>query len=136
MTSTELLEFAHLFFEKAENILIAKNSDYSGNDNDAFQNFKAVENNYHTKTETGFIVRMSDKMSRIASFIANGSLMVKDESVTDTLIDLANYSCLLAAYIKSKQPKKGEKGYDHFGAQTPRNLIVAGVDYAFDNRSV
>lgn len=42
-------------------------------------------------------------MKRVASFAENGDLQVKDESVLDTLQDLANYSCLLAGYIKSKQ---------------------------------
>jgi hypothetical protein len=46
---------------------------------------------------------MMDKMKRIASFAENGDLQVKDESVTDTLRDLTNYSCLLAGYIESKK---------------------------------
>jgi hypothetical protein len=50
----------------------------------------------------GFLTRMMDKMKRIASFVEQGNLQVKGESVTDTLQDLANYSCLMAAYIKSK----------------------------------
>jgi hypothetical protein len=40
-------------------------------------------------------------MARIASFVKNGELKVKDESVQDTLLDLANYSMLFAAYLKS-----------------------------------
>lgn len=48
---------------------------------------------------------MMDKMKRIASFAEKGELQVKDESVTDTLKDLANYSCLLAGYLKSKSEK-------------------------------
>jgi hypothetical protein len=30
---------------------------------------------------------------------------VKDESVQDTLLDLANYACLMAAYIESQKEK-------------------------------
>lgn len=55
------------------------------------------------KTEQGFLTRMMDKMKRISSFVEKGELQVKDESVTDTLRDLANYSCLLAGYIKSQK---------------------------------
>jgi len=54
-------------------------------------------------TEQGFLTRMMDKMKRIASFAEKGELQVKDESVTDTLRDLANYACLLAGYIESKK---------------------------------
>lgn len=54
------------------------------------------------QTEIGFLTRMMDKMKRISSFVHNGKLQVKDESVTDTLQDLANYSALMAGYIKSK----------------------------------
>jgi hypothetical protein len=52
-----------------------------------------------TSSEVGTFTRMSDKMSRLASFIRNGELVVKDESVQDTLIDLANYAVLLSAQI-------------------------------------
>jgi hypothetical protein len=57
--------------------------------------------------EIGFLTRMSDKLSRIGSYVTKGILMVKDESIEDTLIDLANYCILFAGYIRSQ--KKGDK---------------------------
>jgi hypothetical protein len=54
----------------------------------------------------GFLTRMSDKMARINSFRENGKLLVANESVEDTLTDLANYSCLLAGYLKSLSEAK------------------------------
>jgi propanediol dehydratase large subunit len=55
---------------------------------------------------------MMDKMKRIGSFVENGELMVKDESVLDTLQDLANYSCLMAGYILSEKRKKAKSGIE------------------------
>jgi hypothetical protein len=80
-----------------------KNADYTGfKDDNPFANFEAVEA-FGLNTEIGFLTRMTDKMARIASFVRNGELKVKDESVQDTLLDLANYSMLFAAYLKSKK---------------------------------
>jgi hypothetical protein len=88
----------------------AKNADYTGVGDDPFANFSRVESLGITDTVRGFLVRMTDKFSRITSFAQKGVLQVKDESVEDTLFDLANYCLLLAAYIRSR--KKSEKLVD------------------------
>lgn len=81
-----------------------KNADYAGSDGvNPFANFKRAEALGICSTEQAFLVRMTDKMSRLSSFSAKGKLSVEDESVYDTLIDMINYSILLAAYIKSKE---------------------------------
>jgi hypothetical protein len=102
MTKDEYFDFAEKFFGDALKISRSKNADYTGGDSDPFGNFKAVEA-LGISTESGFLTRMMDKMKRIASFAENGELQVKDESVTDTLQDLANYACLFAGYIESKE---------------------------------
>lgn len=113
MKRNELVEFSKEFFEKCHEIMESKNADYSGAQEDPFANFKAVEV-YGILTEVGFLTRMADKMARIASFIKRGELLVKDESVTDTLRDLANYSMLLAAYLEDNK----ENTWDRFMAFT------------------
>lgn len=102
MTKQEYFQFAQLFFNDCIEISKKKNADYTGGNDDPFSNFKAVEA-YSLSAEQGFITRMSDKMARIGSFIKQGELQVKDESVIDTLKDLANYSCLLAGLIQSRK---------------------------------
>jgi hypothetical protein len=102
MTKQDYFDFSQAFFNECIEISKRKNADYTGGDSDPFSNFKSVEV-LGIGTEQGFLTRMMDKMKRIASFVEQGQLQVKDESVTDTLRDLANYSCLLAGYIKSKQ---------------------------------
>ena len=102
MTKEEYFQFAQNFFDKCLEISKKKNADYTGKDNDPFANFQSV-NVLGISTEHGFLTPMMDKMKRIASFVENGELQVKDESVIDTLRVLANYSCLLAGYIESKK---------------------------------
>lgn len=84
-------------------ITAAKNADYCGVAGDPFANFTRVEGMGIATTEQGFLTRMLDKFCRITSFAQQGTLQVKDESVEDTLLDLANYSILLAGYIRAKR---------------------------------
>lgn len=102
-SQAELLAFFDDTMGKMRKIMEAKNSDYAGQtDLDPFANFTRVEVLGICKTEVGFLTRMTDKLCRIATFVKSGDLKVKDEAVTDTLLDLANYSILMAAYIKSR----------------------------------
>lgn len=102
MNQQQYLEFHRQCCDKMIKITEAKNSDYAGGD-DAFANFTGVEKLGFASTEQGFLTRMYDKFSRISSFVSKGELMVKDESVEDTLLDLANYSILFMGYIESKR---------------------------------
>lgn len=79
----------------------AKNHDYAG-EADPYKNFKLVEQLGVCSVEKGILVRMCDKMSRISNLLEKEA-KVKDESVADTLIDLANYSILLKCYREQKK---------------------------------
>ncbi len=103
MNKKEYLEFHRECIEKMHSITQAKNSDYTGDSEDPFENFRKCERDRICSTETGFYVRLSDKFSRIASFLQKGIFLVKDESIEDTLLDMANYLILMGAYIKSKK---------------------------------
>ena len=106
MKQQELLAFFDATVSRMRKTMEDKNADYAGaNDENAFANFNLIEAFKVTQTEVGFFTRMTDKMARIASFIRKGTLQVKDESVADTLIDLANYSILFAAYLSHKRSK-------------------------------
>ena len=89
--------------DKMKAITKAKNSDYTGLGDDPFANFRIVEKVGICSVEQGFLTRMSDKMARINSFAQKGTLEVKDESVEDTLLDLANYCLLFYGYIQDKK---------------------------------
>jgi len=89
--------------KEMEKIAVAKNKDYAGS-KDPFNNFKQVELLGVTTLEKGILVRMSDKMSRICNLIDKENV-VKDEKITDTLIDLANYCIILKCYLEVKNEK-------------------------------
>lgn len=62
-----------------------KNADYG----DAFAKYGPV----------GVIVRMEDKMQRMISISNTGINLVPDESLRDTLLDLANYATMAVMLI-------------------------------------
>lgn len=43
---------------------------------------------------TMLCIRLEDKLNRLKSLVKNGTAQVKDESIEDTLLDLANYSIM------------------------------------------
>jgi len=118
VTKQEYMKFHEEFCQKMIEITKAKNHDYAGAVDDPFNNFRHIGNLVGDVAgnvsgtgpldivAVGFLTRMSDKFSRIGSFIAKGELKVKDESVADTLLDLANYSALFAGYLKEQAAKK------------------------------
>jgi hypothetical protein len=104
MTKSDYLKFHKDFCNDMIAITNTKNSDYTGGNNDPFSNFKSIAHLVDTPNavELGFLTRMSDKMARLGSFVSKGTLQVKDESVQDSLKDLANYAALFAGYLASK----------------------------------
>ena len=78
----------------------AKRHDYASTE-DVFANFRHCEI-AGIPAWKGVCVRISDKFSRIMGFAKKGKLKVKDESVKDTLIDMANYA-LIALILYEEQ---------------------------------
>tara|TARA_B100001013_G_C24619915_1_gene446784 strand:- start:1176 stop:1559 length:384 start_codon:yes stop_codon:yes gene_type:complete len=107
MNRDDLLKLHDHLCQEARELMERKNHDYSGGENQEFPflNFSRVESMGITSTEKGFLVRMTDKMSRLSTFCEEGSFRVNDESLRDTILDIVNYSVLLYAYVQSKPPK-------------------------------
>jgi len=103
MKKKDYTKFVYTYTDDMEGLTDRKNNDYTGASDDAFANLRMAENMGIVKTEIGILVRMTDKISRINSFIQKGSFKVKDETIRDTCMDLSVYSMLLAAYFKSKK---------------------------------
>lgn len=93
MTRDELFQLHKDLCDKARELMQRKNHDYASQD--PFDNFYVVEALRITSAEEGILVRMSDKLARLASVLKKGSQV--DESVEDTVLDLVNYSVLLQA---------------------------------------
>ena len=106
MTREELLKHHEVLCKQARDLMDKKNRDYAGNDGkEPFANFTRVEAMGICSTEQGFMVRLTDKMSRLSSILASGKQHVKDESFEDTMVDVINYIVLLSAYRQEKRLK-------------------------------
>jgi len=74
-------------------ITTAKNSDYARRD-DAFRNLMLVEYLGVCSAEIGVLVRMCDKISRMAQLMKNNPKVVM-EKLDDTILDNGIYSVML-----------------------------------------
>jgi len=67
-----------------------KNRDYAGSE--YLSNFLMCEQHMGIPAWKGCIIRLSDKMSRLMNIAKTDEIAVSDETVTDTLMDLAVYA--------------------------------------------
>lgn len=72
----------------------AKNHDYGNSFEQSLDEFGLIAS----------IVRLSDKMNRIKSLIKKEA-QVKDESIKDTLLDMANYAIMTVMWMNKKLNK-------------------------------
>ena len=77
--------------ETIKNLHDAKKHDYGNAD--IFANFRLSEL-AGIPAWQGSVVRMGDKYSRISNFIKKGDFKFKEESIKDTLMDMAIYSLI------------------------------------------
>lgn len=75
------------YTDRMTSIFAEKRADYGPSTEETFRKFGPVS----------FLVRMHDKLNRLDNLFVKGDTVrkVRDESVRDTLIDLANY-CIIA----------------------------------------
>ena len=103
MTRDDLMKIHEELCLKGRELMDKKNRDYAGRGGtEPFANFTRVESMGICSTESGMLVRLTDKMSRLSSFAESGKLAVENESFEDTIVDVINYMVLFYAYIKNK----------------------------------
>ena len=75
-------------------IYAAKNHDYGNSFSESMEEFGLIS----------AAVRMNDKMKRIKSFskMCPEAMQVKNESIQDTLLDLANYAVMTLVELRCK----------------------------------
>lgn len=83
--------------DRIHNTCVAKNHDYGNSASDLYNKFGLIS----------YIVRMNDKMNRINTLIKKEA-EVKDEKITDTLLDLANYCLLAVADMELEKENENE----------------------------
>lgn len=79
-------------------IFEAKDTDYASNGK-PMGNLRTSED-LGIPAWKGTLLRMGDKKQRIISFAQRGVFQVKDEQISDTLKDLANYACLASVLFR------------------------------------
>lgn len=77
----------------------AKNHDYGNSFEQSLDKFGLVAS----------VVRLGDKMNRVES-LTKKKAQVKDESIKDTLLDMANYAIMTVMWI-NKSRENGNKDY-------------------------
>lgn len=75
--------------DKIHATYVAKNHDYGDSFGQSFKKFGIV----------AAVVRMGDKLNRVEN-VAKGGAKVSDETVVDTLMDLANYALMTAMEVE------------------------------------
>ena len=94
------------YVEEMLEVARKKNADYA-NGGDPFQNFRLSEYMGFCDTARGILVRLSDKLQRVANLLEK-SADVDDERITDTCLDGANYFLLLRAYLEINSEDQAE----------------------------
>jgi len=102
MTRDELIVLHEDLCFDARELMRKKNQDYSGATGGVFANFKACEY-LGVDPITGILMRITDKLSRISSFVERGELNVKSESANDSLIDIVNYAILISGMLQEEE---------------------------------
>lgn len=89
---------------EAWRLMSRKNNDYAGaGGTSPFKNFLHAETLGLCTVEQGMVVRLSDKLQRLAHFVSGQEMQVKDEALQDTILDIINYAVLISAYTKAKK---------------------------------
>jgi hypothetical protein len=103
MNREEYFQFHADFCRKMQEITQKKNADYTGGADDPFANFRVVEKLGVCSVEQGFLTRMSDKFIRMVNLSDGRDPKVTDESLEDSILDLANYCALFAGFLRGKR---------------------------------
>lgn len=85
--------------EEMEDLYTRKNRDYGNSFTKSFKAFGL----------TSPIIRLSDKLERLKSLNDGKMALVEDESIEDTLIDLANYAVMTLVEVRDFKEKTDEE---------------------------
>ena len=107
--------------EEGLQLFAKKNKDYG----DSFAQFGPI----------GVIVRMQDKINRLANITKTNITLVESESLRDTLIDLHNYSAMAIMLLDKKNIKTIESKNDVGNEKLVQSESVGHELYLEDKES-
>lgn len=127
MTLQEQQEHFQSFTQMQETILLAKGDDYSTEDR--LSNFKHVAAITNLTPEIVSLVQIGTKIARLGVLLQSEN-NPKNESINDSVIDLANYTFLLDCILKEKQKTTYRTSYVLGNVTTSGNTTLYNNDIA------
>ena len=100
MRVAEWLDLHKRLCDEARALSEKKGHDYSGTA-DTLANLKTCEAIGLCRAEIGILVRLTDKFKRLAVLIGSGEAP-QNEPIHDTILDVLNYTLLLAAVLEEQ----------------------------------
>lgn len=94
MLPSERDELIVNYFAEGLSLLQRKGNDYAGQE-DCLANLREFG-------LPGIIIRLFDKVYRLKGIVKGGQIAIKDESIADTLTDIANYCYLGRIFAEGK----------------------------------
>lgn len=122
MTSEQQLQIFDDFTAKMREVLVAKANDYAG-DVDRLRNFKQVGDVTGIGAPRAVLTHIATKVSRLGTLLGSGKAP-SNESVGDSVLDLANYSILLYMVLVEGSAEKAEVGKSY-------TFLEVGKGYTF-----
>lgn len=99
MTKKELIAHFSQITSKMGDVLASKNDDYANED--SLSNFKTVGAITGTSAELACLNLIATKVARLGVLLNSGK-SPNNESIQDSVLDMANYSILLSAILADK----------------------------------
>lgn len=96
------------FFAKQKAIFDKKGNDYA--DEDRLSNFKYAASITQLKPEQVILVMVAIKVARLGVLLSENNRGPENESISDSIVDLANYSVLLNAVLEDGRGDNKLKG--------------------------
>lgn len=102
MTKDQQTQFFNEFTQKMNKIMLSKGDDYSGQDR--LSNFKLAGKICGITPEQNCLSLIATKVARLGQLLSGK--IPSNESINDSIIDLCNYSILLAMIVYDIETEK------------------------------
>lgn len=104
MTRDEYIKTFERYANDRIELIKKKSKDYA-RDTNPFSNFEMISRIANVSVEKVFMMFLGVKIARLENLLNSGH-KPENESITDTLMDLSNYSEIFRAYLEKKQEVK------------------------------
>ena len=104
MTQQDQSDFFKKFTAQMSSVIISKSHDYSQTNVDVLSNFKLAGTICGLTPELNCLSLIATKVARLGVLLSKTDAP-RNESIADSILDLSNYSILLAMILSEKETK-------------------------------